>query len=132
MAIVQEYCVIESATSRPAGGSKFSGRLNPGGGSTDYFDSSALERRRGISLGDFQSDSLHLLVYRAVGSENYMASQCVRLTRKIGDLPTSFFHKQNPGGSVPFLQAEFPKAVEASRRDTSEIKGGRSIAAHAV
>src|SRR6185312_2796701 len=44
--------------------------------------------------------------------------------RRRADAAAGFLDEQRPGGGVPGRQAEFPKAIDASRGDVGEIERG--------
>src|SRR5712671_6828721 len=91
-----------------------------------------LQRRCRIALRNLQRYFPHLFVNGAVGGENHRPAQAVRLTREIADFTTSLFDEERTRRGVPFLQAEFPEAVEAAGGHRSEIEGSGTVASDAM
>src|SRR5260370_32755460 len=85
-----------------------------------------------IALRNLQRHLPHFFVNGAVGRENRRPAQPVGLTCEIADPTAGLFDQERAGGGVPFLQAEFPEAVEAARGHASEIERSGPITPHAV
>ena len=88
--------------------------------------------RRSGAAGDFERCRAHLLMDEAVGGEDNRAAEVIGLAFEVADSAARFFDEQHSRSGVPLVQAEFPKAVEATCRDAGEIERGGAITAHAV
>lgn len=82
--------------------------------------------------GDVGGDLLHLGVDTAVGDEDFGVAGMIGAAGKIGDHAAGFRDDQHSGSGVPRFEAEFPKSVEASAGQRTQIERGGAVAAHAV
>src|SRR4030081_3823140 len=82
--------------------------------------------------GDLQRHGSHLFVDQPVGGKNDGAAKLIWIPGKIAHFAAGFFDEQDSSGGVPLLEAEFPKAVEASGGNGAEIECCRAVAAHSV
>ena len=82
--------------------------------------------------GDLQRHGSHLFVDQPISGENDGAAELVRFSGEIAHFAAGFFDQKDARGRVPFLQAEFPEAVEAAGSNGGEVQRGGAIAAHPV
>ncbi len=69
---------------------------------------------------------------QTIGCEDHGAAELIRRAEKIAHFAAGFFDKQDAGGGVPAIEAEFPEAVEAADGNGGEIEGGGAVAANTV
>jgi len=89
-------------------------------------------RNKRTALPDLRRRGAHFSVDKAVRGEDQRASQFIRCTGKIADLPSRFFNEEDARGGIPFFKAEFPESVEAASSYIREIERRGPVAADSV
>lgn len=69
--------------------------------------------------------------YLRIAADEVAAGQVVRLAGEVADEAAGFGDQQRAGRHVPWAQAEFPEAVEATRGDIGQVERGGAWTAQA-
>src|SRR6185503_21047028 len=65
----------------------------------------------------------HRLLDQAVGRQGLSAADREGISDKIRDAAACFYNHQTSRGNIPWFETQFPKAINATGRDITQVHG---------